>query len=143
MGIAERQYGTTQTHLIGAGAGGDPFADDNMVSYGYWPANQALYPDGQYREYAFEWNFGGDHVDFTGWLDGSWMGTRTCGASGGSGQDLSCSVNYKAVQQGFHFIVFDVDTHGSGSDHYSMSVKDVKIERIDSLQANRSSVIVI
>jgi len=139
--IAERQRGSTQTHLIGAG--GSPFSGDNMVTYGNWPAGQALYPDGQYREYGFEWNFRNQEVDFTVWLDGVSMGTHTCGSSGGSGQALTCSINFNAVKQGFHFITFDVDTHGSGSDHYSMSVKDLKIEQMSSLSGNSSSVFVV
>jgi len=139
--IAERQGGTTATHLIGAGDAGRAFVDDNMITYGSYPG-KAMFPDGQYRKYAFEWNFHSGNVDFTSWLDDQWMGSQTCGPDGGSGHDLTCSINYNAVKKGYHMILFDVDTHGSGSDKYSMSVKDVSIKEITSSAVLSDMVIV-
>jgi len=127
--IAERQNGITNTHLIGANGPGGPFVPSNMITYGAYPG-YALAPDGQYHKYGFEWNFHSGIVDFTSWMDNVPMGTKTCQQTGQVGTDLTCTINFKAIQEGYHKIVFDVDTHGSGTDHYSMSIKDLKVERV-------------
>lgn len=130
--MAERQQGETRTHLIGASQPGDAFSANNMVSYGDYPSS-ALQPDGTYHKYGFEWRYlnadAGKQVAFTAWFDGKWMGTHFCDEPGTSGQELTCHINYHAFQDGYHFPVFDADTHNH-ADKYSMSIKDVKIESI-------------
>lgn len=138
--ITERMYGGVHTNLIGAtNGGGGVFDPRNQVQYAHYPGS-ALSPDGQYRKYALEWHFHDNVVDFTAWFEGNWVATHTCPVSGNVGNDLTCAINANAIRTGYHVIVFDADTRSpTKSDHYSITVRDVKIQAINHFEANSTS----
>ncbi len=132
--IAERQGGTTQTHLIGDP--NNPFDGSHLVGYATY--GNGLAPSTGVHHYGFEWQYDSSrqHVTFTTYFDGKPAGQQSSYTLSANPPASSHATTIRNVFNGFPNmgLVFDTDDHGSTDLNYSMTISNVKIYSVDGSQ---------